>query len=199
MFLFDFIPYLVLSVVVIIIIIIVYLFWGYVIVVGDRMAHDKYRIILTIISTIASVVFGSAVVLQVLNFTNQRKTEEIDYYSKLSKEFFDEILLLFLNNMDMSYYYEDLFQISKITGKTKRNLIKEHIISMLIFSKCAKFAIFEFESSNKDAKEKVQKWLGHIFNTMMQSDTLRDYWENEYKPKLSGPATQKYMKLHFNL
>ncbi len=99
----------------------------------------------------------------------------------------------------MGYFYDDLFQIKQITNKTKRNLTKEHIISMLIFSKAAKFAIFEFESSNKLAAEKIQKWLGHILDTMMKSEILRNNWTNEYKPKLSGPATQKYMELHYNL
>ena len=141
--LFDYIPYLVFLLVTGIIAFIIFEFWSYMSISGEVVAHEKYRIILTIISTIASVVFGSAVVLQVLNFTNQRKTEEIEYYSKLSKEFFDELLLLFLSNSDMGYFYDDLFQIKQITSKTKRNLTKEHIISMLIFSKAAKFAIFE--------------------------------------------------------
>ena len=196
---FDYIPYLVVLTVLIIILIIVYLFWSYVITIKNTLSHDRFKIILTIISTIASVVFGSAVVLQVLNFANQRKIEEINYYSDLSKNFLDDLLELFLNNVDMFYYYEDLFQINKITNKTKRNITKEHIFSMLIFSKCAKFAIFESESTNEEAKLKVQKWLGHIFDTMMKSDILREYWTNEYKPKLSGPATQKYMKQYYSL
>ena len=195
----EYIPYIVITIVLLIIMFIVYNFWNYIILIKDQIAVDKFKTTLTIISTIASVVFGSAVVLQVVNFTNQKKIEEIDYYSKLSKEILDETLLLFLSNMDMSYYYEDLFQINKINSKTKRNLIKEHIISMLIFAKCAKFAIFELESTNEEAKIKVQKWLGHVFDTMMKSETLRSYWSDEYKPKLSGPATQQYMKKHFNL
>ena len=162
---------------------------------------DKFKIILTIISTIASVVFGSAVVLQVLNFTNQKKTEEIEYYSKLSKEFLDDLLMIFLSShrSDMVYFYNDLFQVDKINSKTKRNLNKEHMISTLIFSKLAKFAIFSTETTNYDAKIKVQKWIGHIINTMMESDVLREFWIDEYKPKLSGPATQAYMKTHYKL
>ena len=162
---------------------------------------DKFKIILTIISTIASVVFGSAVVLQVLNFTNQKKTEEIEYYSKLSKEFLDDILMIFLSShhSDMVYFYNDLFQVDKINSKTKRNLNKEHMISTLIFSKLAKFAIFSTETTNYDAKIKVQKWIGHIINTMMESDVLREFWIDEYKPKMSGPATQAYMKEHYKL
>jgi hypothetical protein len=182
-----------------VILVIIYNYWSYLSSVKSLQQVDHFRTILTIISTVASVVFGSAVVLQVLNYTNQRKIEEIDYYSKLSREFLDEILELFINNMDMAYYYDDLLGINKITDKTKRNYPKEHAISMLIFSKSAKFAIFELESTNEMAKQKVQRWLGHVMDTLMQSKILRDYWTNEYKPKLSGPATQTYMKNHFNL
>lgn len=167
--------------------------------IKDLQHIDHFKTLLTIISTIASVVFGSAVVLQVINYTNQRKVEEIDYYSKLSREFLDEILELFINNMDMAYFYDDLFGLNKITNKTKRNLTKEHAFSMLIFSKSAKFAIFELESTNEQAKIKVQKWLGHVMDTLMQSKILRDYWTDYYKPKLSGPATQFYMQKYFNL
>lgn len=197
---FNFIAHIVVLVVFATIFYIIYMFWT-----SSELFHkdgaltDKFKIILTIISTIASVVFGSAVVLQVLNYSNQIKAEEIDSYSKLSREFLDEILSLFLNNYDMSYYYNDLFQIEKITSKTKRNFTKEHMISMMIFSKCAKFAIFCLETTNENAKNRVEKWIGHVIKTMMASDTLRYYWTNEYKPKLSGPATQIYMKEHFNL
>jgi hypothetical protein len=196
---FNFVPYFVLFVVLSIITFIIYQFWSNVILVKNKISQENFKIILAIISTIASVVFGSAVVLQVLNFANQKKMEEIEYYSKLSKEFFDELLLIFLKNPDMNYYYEDLFQIKKIDSETRRNYIKEHMISMLIFSKCAKYAIYIYGTSNQESKQKVQKWLGHIFDTMMKSEILRQYWIDEYKPKLSGPATRQYMAEHYNL
>lgn len=202
----SYVTHIVIFVVVFVILYILYLFWTHfyisdVSVDKNTLVIDKFKIVLTIISTIASVVFGSAVVLQVLNFTNQRKTEEIEYYSKLSKEFLDDILMIFLSNhhTDMVYFYNELFQIDKINSKTKRNLNKEHMISTLIFSKLAKFAIFSTETTNYDAKIKVQKWIGHIINTMMESDVLREFWIDEYKPKMSGPATQAYMKEHYKL
>jgi hypothetical protein len=197
---FDYIPHLVITIVLLTIFYIIFTFWNHSdIFHKDGALTDKFKIILTIISTIASVVFGSAVVLQVLNYSSQIKIEEIDAYSKLSREFLDEILTLFINHYDMAYYYKDLFQIEKITSKTKRNITKEHMISMLIFSKCAKYAIFCLETTNINAKSKVEKWIGHVIKTLMSSDILRDYWTNEYKPKLSGPATKIYMKEQFNL
>lgn len=195
----EYLGYFIIIIVLSIIIYIVLHFWSIFFIVKNQFEIDKFRTILTIISTIASVVFGSAVVLQVINYSNQRKLEEIDYYSKLSREFLDDILQLFINNMDMSYYYQDLFGLKDITDKTKRDKVKEHMISMLIFSKSAKFAIFDLESTNKTAKEKVHNWLGHVLDTLMKSKILREYWTDEYKPKLSGPATQAYMKKYFNL
>lgn len=202
----NYITNIVFFVVVFVILYILYSFWSYfyiydIPVEKQTIVNEKFKTILTIISTIASVVFGSAVVLQVLNFTNQRKTEEIEYYSKLSKEFLDDILMIFLSShhSDMGYFYNDLFQIDKINSKTKRNINKEHMISTLIFSKLAKFAIFSTETTNYDAKIKVQKWIGHIIDTMMESDVLREFWTDEYKPKLSGPATQGYMKEHYKI
>ena len=195
----EYVSSLVILTVVIVILFIVFEFWNNVVLLKNALSHDKFKIILTIISTIASVVFGSAVVLQVVNFSNQRKIEEIDAYTNISKILLDDILEVFLKHPDMYYFYEELFQINKINNNTTRNFIKEHLISMLIFSKCAKFAIHQQESTNEEAKLKVQKWVGHIFDTMMKSDILREYWINEYKPKLSGPATQKYMELHFGL
>jgi hypothetical protein len=195
----EHIPYIVVFVVTAVILFILYIFRSYILFFKNKFAVDKYKTLLTIISTIASVIFGSAVVLQVINFTSQKKQQEIDSYTNLSKEFLDEILLHFHANPDMDYYYKELFQIQKMDENTKRNLHKEHIISMLIFSKCAKFAIFEFESTNEAAKMKVHLWLGHVFNTLMKSDILRNYWIYEYKPKLSGPATQKYMEKYFDL
>jgi hypothetical protein len=68
----------------------------------------------------------------------------------------------------MIYFYNELFQVDKINSKTKRNIHKEHMISTLIFSKLAKFAIFSRETTNHDAKMKVQSWIGHIIDTMMK-------------------------------
>ena len=38
-----------------------------------------------------------------------------------------------------------------------------------------------------------------VAETFMKSPTLKYYWINEYKPKLSGPASRAYMEKNFNL
>jgi len=134
----------------------------------------------------------------ILHFTFTSK-DEIDHYNNLSKIFLDDTIDLFIEHPEMNYYYEDLMGIRRIDDNTKRNIVLENQISMLIFSRLAKFAIFIQQSNDKALSSKIENWLGHVTHTFMKSPTLRNYWITEYKPKLSGPASRKYMEDNFKL
>ena len=167
--------------------------------VGHYYKNNKFKTFLTLVTTITSILFSSAIVIQVFNYNHQRSSEEIQKYSDLSKIFLDDTINIFIENPEMNYYYEDLLGIKMIDQNTKRNIILENQISMLIFSRLAKFAIFIQQEDDPDITKKIDDWLGHIAATFMKSDTLKSYWINEYKPKLSGPASRQYMKKNFNL
>ena len=174
--------------------IILYHFWR-----GTYYRNNKFKILLTLITTVTSIMFSSAIIIQVLNYNNQKSNEEIDRYNSLSKVFLDDILETFMEHPEMNYYYDELVGVKTIDKNTKRNYILENQISMLIFSKLAKFAIFAQETRDKKISEKIENWMGHVADTFMKSPTLKYYWINEYKPKLSGPASRTYMEKHFNL
>ena len=70
---------------------------------------------------------------------------------------------------------------------------------MLIFARLAKFSIFHQESLDKVHVEKIHNWIKHILDTYLKSDIFKNYWINEYKAKLSGPSTRKFMKETYNL
>lgn len=165
---------------------------------GKYYKNQKFKIFLTLVSTIASLLFTSAVIIQISAYNTQRSNEEIEHYNSLSKIYLDDTLDFFMKYPEMNYYYEDLMGIKPIDNNTKRNLILENQISMLIFSRLAKFAVFT-QQKDTEVSAKIENWLGHITKTFMKSKTLRHYWINEYKPKLSGPAARQYMKDNFNL
>lgn len=169
-------------------------FWA-----GHYYRNNKFKTFLTLVTTITSILFSSAIIIQVFNYNHQRSAEEIEKYSELSKIFLDDTITLFIENPEMNYYYEDLLGIKMIDQNTKRNIILENQISMLIFSRLAKFAVFIQQADDPEITKKIDNWLGHIARTFMKSDTLKNYWINEYKPKLSGPASRQYMKDNFNL
>jgi hypothetical protein len=175
-------------------VIILYHFWR-----GTYYRNNKFKILLTLITTVTSIMFSSAIIIQVLNYNNQKANEEIDRYNGLSKVFLDDILETFMKHPEMNYYYDELVGVKTIDKNTKRNYVLENQISMLIFSKLAKFAIFAQQTHDKDISKKIENWMGHVADTFMKSPTLKHYWINEYKPKLSGPASRTYMEEHFNL
>jgi hypothetical protein len=179
---------------IIILVAILYHFWT-----GNYYRNNKFKILLTLITTFTSIMFSSAVIVQVLNYNNQKVNEEIDRYNSLSKVFLDDILDTFMKHPEMNYYYNELVGLQTIDNNTKRNYVLENQISMLIFSKLAKFAIFAQETQDKDISKKIENWMGHVADTFMKSPTLKYYWTNEYKPKLSGPASRAYMEKNFNL
>ena len=166
---------------------------------GKYYSTVKFQTFLRFITTLTSILFSSAIVLQVINYANQKANEEVQNYGQLSKTYLDDTINFFIKHPEMNYYYEDLFDIKPIDENTKRNIILEKQISMLIFSRLAKFAAYLQAEDDEAARNKVGKWMNHITETFMKSDTLRHYWITEYKPKLSGPATINYMKEHFNL
>ena len=161
--------------------------------------EENFKVFLTFVSTIFAVIFSSAILVQAISFNNSQKNEIITNYNNLSEKFFDEIIKYFSENPDMNYYYNDLFDIEPINNNVNRNFEKEHQISMLIFSKMAKFAVYVEKSNNVESKRMVEDWLGHIFQTFMKSPTLRYYWINYYKPDFSGPASRKYMEFYYKI
>ena len=171
-----------------------YWFWR-----GNYHRNVKFRTLLTLITTLSSVGFVSAVFFQAINYYKEKSNEEIDHYNGLSKAFLDDTLELFINHPDMNYYYLDLMGKKAIDKNTKRNYALEHQISMLIFSRLAKFAIFTQQTYDKEISAKINNWLGHVFSTFIKSPTLQHYWINEYKPKLSGPESRTYMKENYNM
>ena len=165
---------------------------------GHYYKNNKFKIFLTLITTITSIMFSAAIILQVYNYNHQQTTAQNDHYNSLSKIFLDDTIELFIQHPEMNYYYEDLMGIKAIDNNTKRNIVLEEQISMLIFSRLAKFAIF-IQNSDPQTSSKIEKWMGHVTHTFMKSPTLRYYWIHQYKPNLSGPASIKYMKDNYNL
>ena len=163
-------------------------------------SSSQFQIFLTYMTMISTVIFSVAFVFQIVGYQKAQAEETIKTYSDISSVFFDDILKLFIEHPDMNYYYNELVGLEKISPGTKRNRTLEHEISMLIFSRLAKFTIYYQETSDKAHSEKIYGWVTHIMDTYLEnSPTLRHYWTHEYKPKLSGPSSRKFMAEKYKL
>ena len=156
---------------------------------GDYYKYEKFKIFLTLVATLTGLVFSTAVVIQVYQYKVNQNNEIIDHYNGLSKEFLDYVIELFISHPEMNYYYQELVGIKLIDNQ----------ISILIFSKMAKFAIFEQQTGNAEISSKIKNWMGHVMGTFIKSPTLKHYWTDVYNPLFSGPASKLYMKTNYNL
>jgi hypothetical protein len=163
-----------------------------------KVSVDSFKVFLTLVTTVATVVLAIAIIFQIVNYRNAQKEATIKAYSDLSQLFVDDILEIFVQYPSMDYYYNELVGIDRITFNTKRDVTLEHKISMLIFARLAKFTIVKQESLDEEHVTKISKWIGHVMDTFMKSEIFRGYWL-EYKEKLSGPSTRTYMEETYNL
>lgn len=166
---------------------------------GNYYKHQKFKVFLTVITTITSIVFSTAVIIQVINFNHQSTNEEIDKYDAYSKLFIDDNQQMFVDHPEMNYFYEDLHGIKPIDEHTVRNIDLERQMSVLIFGRVAKTAMYIQTTTDKDLVIKLNTYLKRTMDTYMKSPTLRYYYTNFYKPKLAGPAGRKYIKDNYQL
>jgi hypothetical protein len=165
---------------------------------GDYYKYDKFRVFLTLLSAIA-VIFGIlAIVIQGLNYNDTVKQRDSESFANLTKQFIHETLLLFIQNPDMEYYYNDLLGIRHITKNTKRNMGKEHKISMLIYAKLASIVYYvQVNEYNLSTKGIISR-TNNILNTYFKSKVFKGYW-HDYDVKLAGDPIRIYLKKHFNM
>jgi hypothetical protein len=171
----------------------VYIYWR-----SDFYKHDKFKVFLTLLSA-SAIIFGIlAIIIQGFNYNDNLKQRDSESFTSLSKDFINDILQLFINNQDMSYYYNELLDIKKITKDTVRNLEKEHQISMLIFAKLASISYYLKTHTYGTITDGLLSRLHHILDTFFKSGIFINYWK-EYKEKLAGKDIQDFVKKQYSM
>ncbi len=177
----------------VIMIILIGIYWK-----GDYYKDDKFRVFLTLLSAVA-VIFGIiALIIQGLNYSDTVKQRDSESFNSLTKEFVHDTLKWFTMNPDMNYYYQDLMDIKHIDKNTKRNLLKEHQISMLIYAKLASIAYYVQVNKYNELTKGIISRVNNILDTYFKSKTFKNYW-NDYDVLLAGDPIRIYLKKNFNL
>lgn len=146
---------------------------------------------------IFSIIFSSAVVLQVLSYNRERKVEVIKDYEELAKSFYNDTIEIFIDNDDMQYYFENLFHNKPLPHDSERNFAKERQMTYLIFSKLGTVTSYETIMEDDD-KEVLDQWIAKILRNFLKSETFIQYWK-EYKSTFGGKLSSQFMEEHFNL
>jgi len=140
--------------------------------------------------------------IQIDNHIEDVQNQTTKFHMATTHIFFDDTLDFFIKNPDMNYYYENIFNNKKIPYNTTRNLIKEQIISFMIMSRLANFAIFfNYHIGMQIYSEIVTQEcyrIVRIFNNFLKSPIFRGYVD-EYLNKYEGFGNQKFLKEFFDI
>jgi len=165
---------------------------------GDYHKSDKFKVFFTALGGIAILFSIFAIILQALNYKENITNNDIHFFETLSRDLIQDTLNLFIENQDMSYYYNDLIGVQRINENTIRNIDKENEISMLILSRFASIIYYIDQEGNTKRINSLKTRFEKVLNTFMKSPTFREYYML-YKQKLSGPETIKYFQKKYNI
>lgn len=148
-------------------------------------------------SAVFSIIFYAAVFLQVLSYNRDQEIQTVKEYEDIAKEFFNDTINIFIENPDLGYYFEHLFNDTPISPDTIRHLRREREITYLILSKLGTIVSYEDIMAPK-SKALLDEWITKIMSNFVKSPIFVQYWE-DYKNTFGGYLSSKFMKKHFNL
>lgn len=148
-------------------------------------------------AAIFSILFSSAVILQVFSYNRDQKLQIAQQYNLLAKEFFVDNLRLFAENPKMGYYFEHLYNNKPIEVGTVRDLAREREIAYIIFSHLGTVVSYE-NVLGPQAGQLLEKWISRIVANYVKSPIFIEYWQ-DYKKNFGPTLSENFMKKYFNL
>lgn len=151
------------------------------------------------INGMAATLICFGIIFQVVQWEQSEILHRVDGISQLTVEFLQPIIEIFIDHPEMNYYYNDLLGIKHINKHTKRNILLENQISMLIFAKLIVPAMYVDPIYDLDHTGHTRAALKKTMDTFIKSTVFVSYWTNIFKPKFAGEVTLNYMKENYGL
>ena len=148
-------------------------------------------------SAVFTILFSSAVVLQVLNYNRERQTTLVKQYQDLAKEFYNDTLQIFINNPEMGYYFEHLFNNVPISPNVVRHPTREKEITYLILSRLGTVMSYE-QIMDPQSRDFLNKWIKQIVSNFVKSPIFLQYLK-EYQQHFGGYLSAEFIKKNFNI
>ena len=148
-------------------------------------------------AAVFTILFSSAVVLQVLNYHRDRLTTRVNTFQQLAKEFYNDTLEIFINNPEMGYYFEHLFNNVPISPNVIRHPTREKEITYLILSRLGTVMSYE-QIMGPEPREQFNKWIKQIVNNFVKSPIFLQYLK-EYQQHFGGYLSAEFIKKNFNI
>ena len=161
--------------------------------------NEKFKVLLTIIRSISGLFVFIGIMYSLNSLQEAAKNSKIKTYSDYSELFISQINIIFLENQDMMYMYNDMIGYKKINEQTKRNIDKEIAIGIIIYANAAKVAGYIYNTVDLEYSQLIKKWFIKSYKQYLNSDIFKNVYIEYYKPKLAGPLLIKMMNEEFGI
>jgi predicted PurR-regulated permease PerM len=158
----------------------------------------KFRTFISVSMFIATFILAVGVLFQIVEYKSTQYKITIQTFTNFSKDFINDILMLFIQHPQMNYFYRELF-FNQVTENIHRNIELEQLISMSIFSKTLEQITVINVYHNYHEIAFIKETLIKILNNFLQSPNFKYYYTDCYKPTLAGPIMIYFMQQNFGI
>lgn len=158
----------------------------------------KFRTFISVSMFIATFILAVGVLFQIITYKSTQYKITIQSFTNFSKDFINDILILFIQHPQMNYFYRELF-FNQVTENIHRNIELEQLITMSIFVKAFEQITVINQYRNHSEIAFMKETLIKILQNFLRSPKFQYYYIECYKPTLAGPIIIQFMQENFGI
>jgi len=167
--------------------------------INDKLYNNpKFRTYISVAMFIATFILALGVLSQIITYKQEKYKITVQTFTNFSKDFVNDILLLFIQHPQMNYFYKELF-FNQASENIHRNIELEQLISMSIFSKTFEQINVIHEYHNYPEITAMRETLIKILHNFLRSHNFKYYYIECYKPIIAGPIMTDFMQQNFGI
>lgn len=167
--------------------------------INDKFYNrPKFRTYISVAMFVATFILAIGVLSQIIAYKHERYKVTIQTLTNFSKDFSNDILLLFIQHPQMNYFYKELF-FNQVSENIHRNIELEQLISMSIFTKAFEQVTVIKQYHDHFETKSMSETLIKILQNFLRSPNFQYYYTECYKPTLAGPIIIQFMQENFGI
>lgn len=150
-----------------------------------------------ILAAIGSLILGLTLLTGVISYNNSIRVTSTSDIILVVRDYSEGIVNLFIDNPEMNYFYEEIFNKKKIFNP-KRNITLENQICMNIFNKSVEpISIISIYGEQDTGVAQIKNTLLKFLSLLFQSSKVKNYYIYYYKKNLAGPILIDFIEKNF--
>jgi len=167
--------------------------------INDKLYNNpKFRTYISVAMFIATFILALGVLSQIITYKQEKYKITVQTFTNFSKDFVNDILLLFMQHPQMNYFYKELF-FNQVSENIHRNIELEQLISMSIFTKAFEQIMVINQYHNHSEIIFMRETLIKVLQNFFRSPNFKYYYIECYKPIIAGPIIIQFMQENFGV